>query len=276
MLTWFLHFHKAGGTSVVALARRNGEVLHDPNLNGCPLTPDRKVLRLWERSPTGLHDYLDAAIKSGVTFVASEWGMPDLEVLSARPDVQVVTVIREPIRRIISNFQFDQKYGYSEWHSLADWVDRPVRTHTFSNYYTRMLARHAWRDDAPADELVSAAWRNLALVDTAVVMEQQDWVGTLCRRLNWVPYETHENRSTLPFVDGARLRGRHLRHGRLDLFAHSFRHFRPTEHEVQALTEANRLDIQLYERLRSTPTEVRLVGPQRSANQPRPTTVHGA
>ena len=43
MLTWFLHFHKAGGTTVVALARRNGEVLPDPNLNGCPLSADRKL-----------------------------------------------------------------------------------------------------------------------------------------------------------------------------------------------------------------------------------------
>jgi hypothetical protein len=275
VLTWFLHFHKAGGTSVVALARRNGEVLHEPNLNGCPLSPDRKVLRLWERSPDGLNDYLDAAIVSGVTFVASEWGMPDLQLLSERPDVRVVTVVRDPIRRIISNFQFDQKYGYSEWHSLADWVDRPVRTHTFSNYYTRMLARDDWRDDAPSDELVGAAWRNLALVDIAVVMEK-DWVQTFCQRLNWVPYEIHENRSSLAIVDSTRLRARHLRHGRLDLFAHSFRHYQPAEHEVQALTAANQLDIELYERLRSVPREIRLVGPQRSPAQSRPTSVHGA
>lgn len=276
MLTWFLHFHKAGGTSVVALARRNGEVLHDPNLNGCPLSADRKVLRLWERSADGLHDFLDAAAKSGVTFVASEWGVPDLEVLSGRPDVRVVTVVRDPIKRIISNFKFDQRYGYSEWHSLAAWVDHPVKTHTFSNYYTRMLARHEWRDDAPSDELLAAAWRNLTLVDAAVVMENGDWVGTFCQRLGWHPYKIHENRSNLPIGDSSRLRARHLRHGRLDLFAQTFRHYRPAQIEVQGLTAANQLDIQLYERLRSVLNESRLVGAQRSPSKLRSTSVYGA
>jgi hypothetical protein len=139
-----------------------------------------------------------------------------------------------------------------------------------------MLARQDWRDDAPADQLVAAAWRNLALVDTAVAMEQKDWIGTFCQRLNWVPYKIHENRSNMAIVDGTRLRARHLRHGRLDLLARSFRHYQPAEHEVRALTAANQLDIQLYDRLRSAPTEIRLVGPQRSASQPRSTSVHGA
>jgi hypothetical protein len=276
VLTWFLHFHKAGGTTVVELARRNGEILHDPNLNGCPLTANRKVLRLWERSREGLHDYLDAAVNSGVTFVASEWGVPDLQVLGERSDVRVVTVIRDPIRRIISNFQFDRKYGYSEWHSLAAWVDHPVKTHTFSNYYTRMLARHDWRDDAPAEELVAAAWRNLLLVDSAVILEQQDWVGAFCQRLGWRPYKIHENRSNLAVGDSSRLRARHLRHGRLDLFAQTFRQHRPTESEVQELTAANQLDIQLYERLRTMPSEIRLIGAQRAGSTGRPSSVHGA
>jgi hypothetical protein len=276
VLTWFLHFHKAGGTSVVELARRNGEVLHDPNLNGSPLSPDRKVLRLWERSGQGLHDYLDAALDAGVTFVASEWGVPDLEVLAERPDARVVTVMRDPIRRIVSNFQFDQKYGYSEWHSLSAWVDHPVKTHTFSNYYTRMLARHEWREDAPADEMTAAAWRNLLLVDNVVLMDQPDWVATLCKRLGWYPYEIHENASNLAIGDSSRLRARHLRHGRLDLFAQTFRHHRPDEREMQGLILANQLDIALYERVRSASREIRLVGDQRSASVPRRTTAHPA
>jgi hypothetical protein len=208
--------------------------------------------------------------------VASEWGVPDLEVLAERPDVRVVTVIRDPIRRIVSNFQFDQKFGFSEWHSLAAWVDHPVKTHTFSNYYTRMLARDAWRDDAPADQLLAAAWRNLLLVDSAVVLEQDDWVGAFCQPLGWHPYKIHENRSNLPIGDSSRLRARHLRHGRLDLFAQTFRHCQPTDDEVQGLTAANQLDIQLYDRLRSMPDEIRLVSAQRSASKSRSASVHRA
>lgn len=276
MLTWFLHFHKAGGTTVVALARRNGEVLHNPNLNGCPLSADRKVLRLWERSPRGLNSYLDEAIASRVTFVTSEWGVPDLEVLAQRPDVRVVTVVRDPIKRIISNFKFDRQYGYSEWHSLAAWTDHPVKTHTFSNYYTRMLARDAWRDDAPAEEMVAAAWRNLALVDHTVLMDQQDWVTTLCKRLGWYPYEVHENRSNLAIGDSSRLRAKHLRHGRLDLFAKTFRQHHTEDAELHQLTTANQLDIELYEQLRSASREIRLVGEQRPASKPRRATVYRA
>lgn len=275
MLTWFLHFHKAGGTTVVALARHNGEALHDPNLNGCPLSPDRKVMRLWERSPRGLNDYVDEAVASGVTFVASEWGVPDLEVLAQRSDVRVVTVVRDPIRRIISNFKFDRQYGYSEWHSLAAWADHPVKTHTFSNYYTRMLARDAWRDDAPTDEMVAAAWRTLTLVDHTILMDQPDWVSTLCKRLGWFPYDIHENRSSLAIADSSRLRARHLRHGRLDLFAKTFRQHRTEEAEVRRLTAANELDIELYERLRSASKEIRLVSGPRSAPRQRRTSVHG-
>jgi hypothetical protein len=276
VLTWFIHFHKAGGTTVVALARRNGEELHSPNLNGCPLSPDRKVLRLWERSPQGLNAYLDGAIAAGVTFVASEWGVPDLEVLAQRSDVRVVTVIRDPIKRIISNFRFDRKYGYSERPSLAAWVDQPLKTHTFSNYYTRMLARNEWRDDASADEMVAAAWRNLARVDHIVSMDQSDWVVTLCKRLGWHPYEVHENRTNLAIGDNSRLRAKHLRHGRLDLFAQTFRRRQPDDREVQALTLANQMDIRLCEQLQSASREIRLVGEQRSASKPRRTTVYRA
>jgi hypothetical protein len=72
------------------------------------------------------------------------------------------------------------------------------------------------------------------------------------------------------------LRARHLRHGRLDLFAQTFRQYRPNESEVQALTAANQLDISLYERLRTMPREIRLVGAQRAGSTGRRTSVHGA
>jgi hypothetical protein len=217
-----------------------------------------------------------AAVDTGVSFVASEWGVPDLEVLAERPDVRVVTVVRDPINRIISNFQFDQKYGFSDWHSLMAWIDHPVKTHTFSNYYTRMLARNAWRDDASAEQMMASAWRNLMLVDHAVVMDQPGWVATLCQRLGWQPYQIHENRSSLALGDSSRLRARHLRHGRLDLFAQTFRHYQPDQVEVRALTTANQLDIQLYQRLASAPREIRLIDRHRPASEQSPTSVCGA
>ncbi len=110
-LIWFMHFHKAGGTSIVGLARRNGETFWADHRNGNPCSTDGKILRPWELSAAGLNAHIDAALSSGVSFVASKWGCPDPEVLAARGDVLSIVVLRDPLNRIISDFRYEYFNG---------------------------------------------------------------------------------------------------------------------------------------------------------------------
>ena len=214
---------------MVALARHNGEALHDPHLNGCPLSPDRKVLRLWERSPQGLNDYLDDAIASGVSFVASEWGVPDVEVLARR--------LRRP--RGHGHPRPDQA-DHLQLHlrpavrllgvALPRGLGRPSRQDPYVQQLLhpdagagRLAGGCAERRDGGGGLAHPHVRRYHDRPDGAA-----DWVSDFCQRLGWFPYDIHENRSSLATGGQFAAACRHLRHGRLDLFANTFRQHHPT------------------------------------------------
>ena len=98
-LIWFQHFHKAAGSSVVDLARRNREVFWPDHSNGNPINNCGHLLELWNYDEKKLTGFINTCEQRGITFVATEWGFPNIYVLHKDPRVLTLTILREPLRR---------------------------------------------------------------------------------------------------------------------------------------------------------------------------------
>lgn len=140
-LIWFQHFHKAAGTSIVRAAQKNNEVFWHKHLNANPLAEDGQVLELWRYDASELTDFVDQCEQSGVTFVATEWGVPLMSCLQMDDRVVSFTCIRDPLSRYVSNFYFDLYNGFTPARSLPDYENTRRRTITMFDYYTRMLSQ---------------------------------------------------------------------------------------------------------------------------------------
>lgn len=167
-LIWFLHFHKAGGTTVVELAQKNGERLFTPHANGAPLGDDGKPIDVSMMSSDELAKFVDACKASRISFVASEFHTPDLDYLAGRGDVRLITVVRDPLARYISNFDFDRYFDFNNARRLADYAQGSTRAMCRPNYYCNtLLGRH--ESPRPLTEAdLQEAQRRLALFDLVI------------------------------------------------------------------------------------------------------------
>jgi len=100
-MIYFLHISKCAGSSFIALARRNAR-LFQPNANGNPINPisgDR--IKFWRWTPKEQHYFLSSPVWD---LVANENQLgPRMKFLDG---VSYVTIVREPIDRLFSAWQF--------------------------------------------------------------------------------------------------------------------------------------------------------------------------
>jgi hypothetical protein len=192
-LVWFQHFHKAAGTSVIELARRNGERFHPRHDNGNRLGEDGRPLPLWRLGPAELAAFVDDCQRGKVSFVATEWGEPALETLAADPRVVLVSCLREPLQRMVSNFYYDLYGGFTPVRCLEAYPDSSWAPFCRHNYYCRMLAGKAEDADEVAEEDFLRACARLPCFDYCGVVEQG--LEPLARHLGWTAHGIHENRS---------------------------------------------------------------------------------
>ena len=62
-----------------------------------------------------------------MSFVATEWGAPNYSALCDDPRVFLVTCIREPWSRLISNFNYDYYLGYADSSTLTGYFNEEHR-----------------------------------------------------------------------------------------------------------------------------------------------------
>ena len=162
-IIWFLHFHKAAGSSFTDLAGMNYESkILDSNVrrqhSHIELGGDgalRWPLILNNRSniprgcfgddrnitPIHWKEEMMQNLHNGITFVSSEHYFPRLSPNDLiRPEVKFVTILRDPSDRLLSSYYFHRcssrcqpKFGKKQPCRLIDWA--PME----ANMYTRLL-----------------------------------------------------------------------------------------------------------------------------------------
>ena len=124
-LIWFQHLHKSAGTLIVNMAIENNEVLYQSHGNGNPKNKDGNVLPLWEYNEKELINFIDKCEKDGVTFVATEQGSPNFETLIEDSRVFLITCLRDPLKRSVSNFNYAYYSGYTDCTSYEKFAEKP-------------------------------------------------------------------------------------------------------------------------------------------------------
>lgn len=193
-LIWFQHFHKAAGSSVGALARRNGETFYRRHHNGNPYDDKGHVLPLWEYGPAEMTAFIDECERANTTFVATEWGAPDFRFLAQDPRVVSVSLIRDPWPRLVSNYMFDVLRRHAKLTPIDSYYFHHSLKYRQANYYTRtlMAGLGVSRADEPA-ELERLAWKNLGALDFVLPLEAEKPVDALCAFLGWSPLRERVN-----------------------------------------------------------------------------------
>ena len=138
-LTWFLHFHKAAGSSFTSLAWENNETVRHadndetasddphghleldeqrqlrwdlvwparPSPESCRLDPDSSFLRKLQSRV--LKQEITSLQQNNITFVSTEHWFPSPKVLRQQQKEQQLTLavlLREPMERLVSSYQF--------------------------------------------------------------------------------------------------------------------------------------------------------------------------
>ena len=192
-LVWFQHFHKAAGSSIVSIAAKNGEVLYPNHLNGNPIDNAGNYIPVWNYNHTDLLQFIDHCEEIGCTFIAPEWGVADLHVLKADPRVKIVTCIRDPYARFISNYVFDYRLGYTDHNNVRNYVGSK-RSFSYFNYYTHTLAKLADRVRTASESDFRKARGMLECFDQVQIVGTRGWLIRLCNSLGWDSLNVKANR----------------------------------------------------------------------------------
>lgn len=239
---WFQHFHKAAGSSIVEIAQRNGERCYPCHANGNPMGADGRPLPLWEYTAGELLCFVDECESLGVTFVATEWGLPDITALSQDTRVLLLACLRHPLDRYVSNFYFDLYLGFTPARNLASYVGSRKRTITMFNYYCRVLSGHDNKGAEITEKEYTVARNNLSKFDCVIAVE--GGLHTLEYGLGWHVPDLQSNKSHF----GLRYVASLLKRGRIRLALIRIFHPRksvPTEF-LKTFEPGNHWDYSLY------------------------------
>ena len=160
-LVWFQHLHKAAGTYVIRRALASGEKFWNSHENGNPVE-NNKPIPLWNMSSSEMKSFINECEKKGVTFVACEWGGPDFQTLAKDSRVTLLTCLRQPIDRLISNYNYDHYWMWTTAKSYREYLSEG-HLHSSPEYYTKIFARGKLDYDASR--------ANLELFDHVIVAE---------------------------------------------------------------------------------------------------------
>ncbi|MGF1454809.1 MAG: hypothetical protein ACFB6R_05450 [Alphaproteobacteria bacterium] len=185
-LVWFQHFHKAGGSSLIELAKASGETFYPQNANANPLDAHGKTIPLWQFHEEALTAFVDSCEAKGVTFVATEWGVPDFRVLANDPRVVSVTCLRDPFSRIMSCYRFDMHYAFTPAVSIFDYFDDHSLAFRQRDYYVNGLAAGTGSSHVAGPRGLALAKENLAAIDHIVVLEGEHPFRRLADALGWL------------------------------------------------------------------------------------------
>ena len=232
---------------MVKLAKENGETLYPKNNNANPLDSEGEEIPLWEMSPDKLIAFIDYCEGEGITFVATEWGTPSIDVLKKDDRVVLVTVFRNPLARFQSNFRFSYFNGYVDCKDPFDYVGS-LGAHTMFNYYCRVFS-YNYDNPEPIDrDRFKKALRNVSFFDLFGFLESDEPLREISKGLGWTRHRMKANETKLDCKSAAR----YVLKGRPKLL---FRRLRLREPEKEkdfadVFRKKNKWDFKLYNKVK--------------------------
>lgn len=251
-LIWFQHLRKVAGSTIVRLAEANQEVLYPQHTNGNPRCTDGKLIRIWEMDGIKLAKFVDQCEHEGITFVSTEWGAPEVATLASDPRIILITCIRDPLERFLSEYYYSIYKGRTDRRSLEDFVDSTAMhsLHTLSmfNYYCRIFSRYDDHPEPVGPEQFEMAQSALALFDHCAILEDQDPFAEFPRLLGWSISEVAVNRTVMDWS----LFGKLLLQGHIHQLLRRLANPRqePSDEYRKYFREQNQWDYRLYEEAR--------------------------
>ncbi|MCM0621832.1 sulfotransferase family protein [Nocardioides sp. BSK12Z-4] len=228
------------------MALANGEKFAEHSHNGNPHREDGRPVRTWEMSDRGFRTYLRGLKEDGVTFAASEWGLP----LAALEDENSFsfTILRDPISRIVSNYTFDVQGGYTSWRNVNSWQAFEGGNWARDNYYVRTLVGRDWHEDMEETEALDMALRRLGNFDAVLILEDGQLERRVRELFGWEVSASVEKKARVGLLGRCLRAARALQQGRLDLAAIRLGSMsRISARELRVLAEINSLDVKLFE-----------------------------
>lgn len=247
-LIWFQHLSKAAGTTVIELARQNGEQFYPRHSNANPRSEDGALIRLWDLDSLSLTAFVDECQSRGVTFVATEWGSPLFEVLAGDDRVLLLTSLRDPVERFLSSYYYSYYRGDTSRRTPLSYLGTGW-IYSHPNYYTRVFSRQYTTDHTVDRSDFECARAQLALFDHHVIVERENAFSRLAEALGWSHLSIHANPTRLNAWRVLKM----LLKGRIRLLLRRTLHprRRPPAEVIAHLREQNAWDEQLYRQLRT-------------------------
>jgi len=247
-LIWFQHFHKAGGTSIVDLAKKNHERFWKNHTTGNPRDEGGAELELWKYSPKQLTSFIDSCQERGTTFVATEWGVPNIDLLCSDDRVVLITCLRDPLERFVSNFYYALYNGYTPARSLYEYEATRGRTFTMFNYYCRVLTNHQSKSSEITASGYNDARSKLDRFNVCIILEYG--FSKLQESLSWKIENLRSNKES----SGLRNLLKLVLRGKLPLAYLRLKHpkSKPTDEFVQYFGSKNTWDLKLYNQILET------------------------
>ncbi|MFC1542420.1 sulfotransferase family 2 domain-containing protein [Pseudomonadota bacterium] len=245
-LIWFQHLSKSAGTSIVELAMANDEKFYPQHSNGNPRNNDGTLIRFWDMDSYQLRKFVDECEHEGITFVATEWGAPDFSALASDPRVTLITCLRDPLERFMSNYYYGFYLGYTDCPSPESYANSEKTfwgTYTRSNYYCRIFSRCHHETKVIGLCQFELAKTNLAYFDYCVLISGKESFKHLKSAFGWKGDGTHANRTNLD----AMTLSRHILTGKFHLLWRRFAYPKkpPGSEFVNHFSEKNVWDYKL-------------------------------
>jgi len=176
----FLHFHKAGGTTINDLF--NGYKKFPINKNGNPYLDKDTIIHFWNFNKHQFNLFKKMVSEIGVKFIAMEWNFFKHDVdLSG---FKLITCLRDPYDRFISNLNFDGRtdaFEYQKENIICNDFEninyKFYHNYNKNNYYVKLLNGYGDRPDIIIDEkhLVKAMMILKKFNDIIILEKPKTW-----------------------------------------------------------------------------------------------------
>jgi hypothetical protein len=168
----FMHFHKAGGTTINSMANKMKKFTQ--NKNGNPYM-NNELIRFWEYKNTEFENFKKYIKTNQIEFLCMEWGHFKYFNDINTSDITLITCFRDPYERYISNINYDKSNNSQKYTSNNIKYDGVYVNFNKMNYYVRMLCGlYDELDVEMTEEHLEKAKRVLDRYDAILILENPD------------------------------------------------------------------------------------------------------